>query len=460
LVRPSSLPYDEIINNDINQSDNDVNIISVLDENFSNWVSATPSNYPFGWIVNVSNGSNIQKTSSNQMMFNMGDLSLLNLVIVSKSISSAFGNLVIETNVSILPSLTIGVDLLTLVLWSDDEIVFSENMLSNGQGYKKYNINVSENRPITKLDIVSNSRNKTLYVDYIKMYSESINNINDGTLYEHKYNRLFEVIATPSDLNIYPVGFNKNIFNEQVYGFNFNRNFDIRNVVDGLGMPITDFYMFLQYKTSVNGNGVRETIQYINYNTDGSYFVDDLVMDNLNIGDIIKTVDNRCISDRIGYNKSEYYQEIINDQIFYIITECKRPDNNNSVNIKWKYNPFIPIKLRYLSDEVYEANTGDTSYETTSIIPNYAISIDNHGNYVWRDVFQEGFIDPLSNKGNDFPFMNGNRYVFNSIVFSIQPELKDPNTKSIFNNIWFDRDSEKIKIKPISNIKDIGKPCR
>lgn len=287
---------------------------------------------------------------------------------------------------------------------------------------------------------------------------------NDDTLYEHKYNRLFEVIATSSDLNLYPVGFNKNIFNEQVYGFNFNRNFDIRNVVDGLGMPITDFYMFLQYKTSVNGNGVRETIQYIdyntNYNTDGSYFVDDLVMKKLNIGDIIKTVDNRCISDRIGYNKSEYYQEIINDQIFYITTECKRPDNNNSVNIKWKYNPFIPIKLRYLSDEVYEANTGDTSYETTSIIPNYAISIDDHGNYVWREVFQEGFIDPLSNKGNDFPFMNGNRYVFNNIVFSIQPELKDPNTKSIFNNIWFDRDSEKIKIKPISSIKDIGKPCR
>lgn len=48
------------------------------------------------------------------------------------------------------------------------------------------------------------------------------------------YERFFQVVATPSDFEIFPAGFSNNVYGEQAYAFNFNRDFDITPYVDSV----------------------------------------------------------------------------------------------------------------------------------------------------------------------------------------------------------------------------------
>jgi len=113
--------------------------------------------------------------------------------------------------------------------------------------------------------------------------------------------------------------------------------------------------------------------------------------------------------------------------------------------------------LRYLSDSLYRANTGSTSYDLIQSIPPYATDIGN-GNYVWRNIMPEGYIDPLTGIGTNNHFINKRRYLFTSIILDIVPDLDDIFTEQAFNEILFNNTTQ--NITPTGNINDIGKPCK
>jgi hypothetical protein len=174
---------------------------------------------------------------------------------------------------------------------------------------------------------------------------------------------------------------------------------------------------------------------------------------SLNIGDFIKTRNNENICDLIEYTKSEFLQTQLSGQTVYIGTPY------SAKWLFWKYNPFIPLRLRYFSDDIYTANTGDTSYQQANSIPSYATPIGDD-NYVWRDILPQGYFDLLTGIGVDYPFVNKKRYLFTTIVFDIVPDLVNANTFAAFSEVWFSRDEYTINYAPIGVIDNIGKPCQ
>lgn len=270
---------------------------------------------------------------------------------------------------------------------------------------------------------------------------------------ERDYIRFFEVIATPDDFEIFNAGFSKNIFNEQKYSFVFNEDFDVSSMVDNFGFPLTELYLYPQYLKETNGWGESELLEktqwYINT---GNELKTQMSVTTFDVGD-------KIYGDKIRYDKEQFNQEVLSAQTYYITTKYRLSDNVTSKRIIWKYNPFIPLKLRYFSNELKRANTGGTSYEQTSNIPTYATSIDDNGNVVWREILEQGYIDPLTGDGVDYPFVNKKRYLFDNIILNIVPDLSDPETVDVFKEIKFS-DSKILNYNPITELNNIGKPCQ
>jgi hypothetical protein len=270
-----------------------------------------------------------------------------------------------------------------------------------------------------------------------------------------QYIRYYEVIAVPSQFELYPAGFSKNIYGEQTYAFNFLTDIDVSNYFDAFGFPITELFLYAQYVPTI---GKDESLQIKSFN---SIYGDSAVTtrstlnnDILNIGDLI-------YGDLIEYSKSDYYQTQLIEQTYYIITKVKIKTNLSiTKTIVWKYNPFIPFKLRYLSDNLSKANSSNTSYEIASNIPIYATNLDNNGNFVWREILEQGYIDPLSGIGVNYPFVNKRRYLFSNIILDVAPDLESGDTYEMFNTINFTINSESIKITPLSDPNNIGSPCQ
>lgn len=66
----------------------------------------------------------------------------------------------------------------------------------------------------------------------------------DGT----KKRRSFNVLADSSMFELYPAGFTNNVYGEQVYAFNFKLDFDVSNIYDKLDFPVTQLFLYAQYK--------------------------------------------------------------------------------------------------------------------------------------------------------------------------------------------------------------------
>jgi len=99
-------------------------------------------------------------------------------------------------------------------------------------------------------------------------------------------------------------------------------------------------------------------------------------------------------------------------------------------------------------------------------IPDYAKMILNDGKYVWREILPQGYIDPLTGNGVDYPFFNGRRYLFEPIVFDIipnlsdDPDLKHQPTLDVFNEISYYKHPSSIDATPLTKLDDIEKPCQ
>jgi hypothetical protein len=101
-------------------------------------------------------------------------------------------------------------------------------------------------------------------------------------------------------------------------------------------------------------------------------------------------------------------------------------------------------------------------------IPDYAKLIIGDGKYVWRDILPQGYIDPITNEGVDYPFLNKRRYLFEPITFDVPPnlrredDLKHQNTLNVFNEIEYYRYATLLDITPETedDLDNIGKPCQ
>lgn len=255
--------------------------------------------------------------------------------------------------------------------------------------------------------------------------------------------RSFEVVSKLDMTDYIKLGFNVNSFNEQQYGFVFNEIFDSTNNVDGLGFPLNEYYLYFQYKPKTNGNGDDEVIRYSDFDVNGNTTLANLDVSSLNLGDII-------YGDIIEYNEAKFNQSISQNQEYKVDI----PYENGIIRLK--YNPFIPIKLQYFSNEINNVSINSTINEEIQSIPDYAKQINN--SFIWKDFIDKGFIDPLTNEGVNYPFINNTHYVFNNIVLSVTPDLSNNNTLTVFNDIRYGQ-YQLDSVNPSTNLDDISKQC-
>lgn len=273
------------------------------------------------------------------------------------------------------------------------------------------------------------------------------------TLDSITYGRDFEVVATPDDFDLFEAGYSKNIFGDQKYIFIFNKDFDITGIVDSFGFPIMDLYIYAVYKPSLNGFNTNDQLYRTGWNAnDGEELRVPLT------GTKTYDIGDRIIGDVIEFSQLSYQQIQIKEQIHYIRTPYIINYNDGIVKyLEWKFNPLIPLPLRVFSNEVSRANTGGTSYDQTSSIPYYALNVGN-GNMVWRNILEQGYIDPLTGDGVDYPFINKRRYLFDNLILSVIPNTDDSNTANVFKEIQFGQPTLLFN-SPSDDISKIGKPC-
>jgi len=282
--------------------------------------------------------------------------------------------------------------------------------------------------------------------------------------------RYFQVVATPDQFELYPVGYSNNVFGEQEYAFNFNIDVDVTSLQDNFGFPLTELFLYAEYIK----NPAKETLNAIRWSASGSKTITPVDTIQLNVGDYVMINSNYKTADIIEYAKTQFLQVEHTPQTFYIKTNYIKLTTiyinilGNLVplqipspsHLQWKYNPLIPLRLRYFSGSLYKANSGSTIYDQVNSIPYYATKIDNNGNFVWREILSQGFTDPITGLGVDYPFVNKRRYLFSSIVFDVVPDLNDSVTLAAFADVWFTRNQETIDTTSTGDINNIGKPCQ
>jgi len=263
--------------------------------------------------------------------------------------------------------------------------------------------------------------------------------------------RNFEIIATPADFDLYTAGFSKNLFNEQRYAFNFTKDIDISIYFDEFGFPVTQLFLYAVYKQSINGYGTPESMTYTKFNTiDGSTTTSPLPFN------IVPT--NPVYGDLIQYDESNFIITGITDQTYYISTPYRDTDNVTPHSLSWAYNPFIPLNLRYFYDSLNYCNSGNTSNDRVTSIPSYATDLDGNGNFVWRDIIPQGLSDPNTNLGVNCPFINEINYFFSNQILAVIPNLNDPYTLNVFNQILLNN-SNSLNYNPAVDLININAPC-
>ena len=264
------------------------------------------------------------------------------------------------------------------------------------------------------------------------------------------YIKNYDIIATPDNFELFNAGYNKNVYDEQEYQFTFDIDFDVSEYFDGFGNPITDLYLFPVFVRSTGGLGIMETMSATTWNaiTGDKEFIS-FSPTTYNIGDVI-------YGDKIEYSKSTITEALIESQEYFIRTTYL--DNSTQKELSWKYSPFLPLKLRYVSDELKKENISGSSYIQKSSIPNYATDLGG-GNMIWREILPQGYFDPLTGVGVNYPFINKKRYLFNTSVLGMSPNLDDSNTMHVFSEVNFNN-PQLINHVPLNNIDNIGKPCQ
>lgn len=280
-----------------------------------------------------------------------------------------------------------------------------------------------------------------------------------GSVIENTWVRYFEVIATPKEFDIYPAGYSNNLFNEQGFAFNFNVDIDVSSSFDEFGFPMTELFLYAQYKKSpIYDSSFIEYLSMTTWNSHALPIIGQYDTIDLNIGDVLKNSQGVKIGDVVSYDKKNYLQTQSSQQEYYI--SIPYIDISSTAHrLVFKYNPFTPIRLRYLSDSVYNVNTGTTSYDLLQSIPTFATNIGD-GNYVWRNIMPEGYYDPLTGVGTNYPFVNRCRYLFTSILLSVIPDMNDNWTNLRLNEIYFNENKINFNTLPTGDIDNIGKPCK
>jgi hypothetical protein len=279
------------------------------------------------------------------------------------------------------------------------------------------------------------------------------------------YVKQYKVLTNLTDLAVTKVGFEKNVFGEQMkleyssitpnnvtrisqkfssnaYNFTSNYDIDLAEYRDNQMRPLSEINLTIinkgfsgYFNMPFDGIGLKQgwefnlskttnpwwsdnnqksntTIPVSGYTlTNGqtkSFFYNlDLQKDDIMDGDFCEWNNYEQVERVV----SPYYHKMkFNQTVFATTTE---PTNNAP---GYYYKPHNPMTLRVFSDYV---ETGDLEF--LDQVPSWAFYSSSDEQFRWRDLFSYGFRDNTG-LGVDYPFLNSAHYPFQNFVFRLIPE--------------------------------------
>lgn len=223
-------------------------------------------------------------------------------------------------------------------------------------------------------------------------------------------------------------GFSLNLFNEPLYNFYFENDFNISGLLDNKNEPITNCYVGI-IKNGSTSDKLFSTVE--------SNF--EPLIEYTNPGEGISRIadaSTTTISDKPDINRVfdvgiyEYSAENLTEELISPVHHCFIHNY-----VLFKYVPFQQLDLKLKSSYIEDSTTN-------AFIPKYAVYSRKTDKYIWRDILDLGISD---NDGVvlDYPFLNGSRYAYQRLVFNVLTEKN--KTKKY-----------KLNVNDISNIDSLN----
>ena len=219
---------------------------------------------------------------------------------------------------------------------------------------------------------------------------------------------------------------NQSLSNSNIPVNFYSKNYTIEGYTTQTSTPVTNNVVAI----SVDGRPITQQVQsFLNTNvfvpssneTKKFYYNSDLYQGGIIYGDFCEW-NNIEQTERVVSN---YYHKFkYNPENFNI-----GGDVNNQLG--FYYQPHYSFKIKVFSDYIEESGGNNTYNLPVGNLPDYAYFRKSTSQYIWRDIYDYGFLDTEGN-GVDYPFLNGAHYPFSNFTFRIIPE--GSNVNLISNN--------------------------
>lgn len=297
------------------------------------------------------------------------------------------------------------------------------------------------------------------------------------------YIRQHKVVLTTDEIILTKSGFEKNPFKDDIkielssitpnqvtrisqksssnsYTFTGRKDVNISSLLDNQKRPVTELFLTIINKgysgffnKPFSNSGLKQGWEFNITATNNSWWSDDNTLSRTNVttssyqkaDGVTRTFyynNTLAVGDLIdgdlcewnNFNQEErvcsnYYQKIKYNQDLFRTTETQTTNGPG-----YYYKSHNPMTLRVFSDYVETGNV-----EEVTGIPNYSYYSVANQEFMWRDLYEYGFIDS-EGRGVDYPFMNNAQYPFKDFIFKLIPDNEGYNINNrLFGlNIPFD----------------------
>ena len=235
------------------------------------------------------------------------------------------------------------------------------------------------------------------------------------------YTKEYKTLTTLNDVIVTPYSFSTNIYKEPLLYYYFSKAIDLKDMRDGYFRPITELSVYIKIKPFA-GEYLANTFDNIGNTFSQEDTQTNLPLNSTIIGEQV-TIDIENFEEVLFANKIQKF----NTKPIKIYSNLYKTDylllpSKPKKSIKMFYNPFNKIKLRDFSTYTENALVNEVSN-----IPDYAF-IKNNQNY-WKDIEFKSSMN--------YPFTDGNHYVFKEITFATQLDLSNGDTSSFFGKFAY-----------------------
>ncbi len=289
---------------------------------------------------------------------------------------------------------------------------------------------------------------------------------NSGETKSKYYIRLHKTLTDIDDCNIVNGGFENNPFpnktkleysaltpnniqrvstkdGSKTFTFTFNKDIKINKLKDNINRPITELFLtiiergYMGWFNPISPNSnlaidVGWGFNFLKNNIDSWWNHNSINnKDNIPIGSY--TFNNRTFNYNEFLNvghvlKGDFCEYNYTEQKEYVLSPIYHKYSFNPIHFLdnsttnypsgYSYEPHSSIQLRSFSQDL---NFSDK--KNLDIVPKYAWFSIYENNFVWRDIYDYGYIDD-NNNGNNYPFINGAHYPFKHLLFLQRPIMR------------------------------------